>query len=80
MDKPRTPHLALEREGGILHIPRDGIVVLDASRTGDYLECPESYRRKWEGEGYQETSKALEIGTEFHALIAEHIRGLIRVP
>lgn len=79
MDKPRTPHLAIERTGEGLDkatLPPD-TVVIDASRVGDYLECPEKYRRKWEGEGFQEESEALTIGTDFHGIIATHVRSLI---
>lgn len=76
LGKPRTPHLQIERsilERGV----ETDVVILDASRVGDYLECPEKYRRLWEGEGYQDTGEALTIGTDFHSLIASHIRGIM---
>jgi hypothetical protein len=87
---PRIPHLKIEPEirntkwdkdpylgGGLAQHP-EKLVILDASRVGDYLDCPHAYLRKWEGEGYQETSEALTIGTDFHALVAQHIKSLIR--
>lgn len=79
MEKPRTPHLEFERnlKNELDKYPPD-LVVLDASRVGDYLECPEKYRRTWEGEGYQDSSDALEIGKDFHSLISTHITKLIR--
>ncbi len=76
MGRPRIPHLAIEPQIKLDNTTPD-LVVLDASRVGDYLECPESYRRKWEGEGYQDTSEALIIGTDFHAAIAAHIKSMI---
>lgn len=77
MGKPRIPHLAIETKIKLdNHDP--SLVILDASRIGDYLECPEKYRRKWEGEGFQEDSEALAIGTDFHGIIATHIRSLIK--
>ena len=78
MGKPRTPHLAIEREIKLDKQP-DDLVILDASRVDDYLGCPEQYRRKWEGEGFQEESEALTIGTDFHSLIAGHIKEMIHV-
>jgi hypothetical protein len=79
MDRPREEsHLKIENKmrGELDKLPPD-LVILDASRTGDFLACPESYRRKWEGPGYNETSEALVIGTDFHSLIAQHIRRLM---
>lgn len=78
MGKPRTPHLDFEREmkNELDKYPSD-LVVLDASRTSDYLECPEKYRNIWEGEGYQDESEALTIGSDFHDAIAKHIQSLI---
>ena len=79
MGKPRIPHLMIEREQNSLDkakLARD-TVVLDASRIGDYLECPEAYRRKWEGEGYQEESEALVIGTDFHQIVSQNISTLM---
>jgi hypothetical protein len=79
MDKPRTPHLAFEREKkNELDKSIKDLVILDASRVGDYLECPESYRRRWEGEGHQEEGEALTIGTDFHAAIATSIKEKIK--
>jgi len=76
MGKPRIPHLQIERDMLAKTVESD-VVILDASRVGDYLECPESYRRKWEGEGFQEENEALTIGTDFHMLVAAHIKSLI---
>lgn len=72
---PRVPHLEFERK---LDKSNNDLVVLDASRVGDYLECPEAYRKKWEGRGFSETSEALIIGTDFHSLVATHLRSLIK--
>lgn len=70
MGSPRTPHLILERE---LDKRDPDLVVLDASRVAEYLECPEAYRRKYEGEGYSETSEAMEVGTGLHSMVSAHI-------
>ncbi len=81
MDSPRIPHLQIEpaiRAEKSLDTDAESLVILDASRVGDYLACPESYRRTWEGEGFQETSEALTIGIDFHSAVAEHIKGLIK--
>jgi hypothetical protein len=80
MGKPRIPHLKIEPvvRSEWKDLKYGSLVVLDASRVGDYLECPESYRRKWEGEGYQEEGEALTIGTDFHSLVSEHIKSLIK--
>lgn len=79
MGKPRIPHLGLEAPGGPLDRTTldPDIVVIGASRIEDYLTCHEKYRVKWEGEGYNESSEALDIGTDFHALIATYIKTLI---
>jgi hypothetical protein len=71
----RTPHLEIERT---LDKSDPELVVLDASRVSDYLGCPEAYRRKWEGLGYSETSEALTIGSDFHALVAAHLKTLMK--
>lgn len=74
---PRTPHLEFERSFD----NRGGeVVVIDASRIGDYLECPESYRKKWEAPGFHEENDNLVIGSEFHSLVATHLRTLIAPP
>lgn len=75
MNAPRTPHLAVERE---LDKSDPDLVVLDASRVSEWLECPEAYRRKYEGEGYSETSEALTIGTDLHSRVSQHINGMKR--
>lgn len=74
---PRVPHLKIEREMKAGALPSD-LIILDASRVGDYLGCPEEYRRKWEDSGYSETSEALTIGSDFHSLVAAHLRTLIK--
>jgi hypothetical protein len=73
--EPRTPHLAFERELVTTEQPSD-LVIIDATRVGDYLECPEAYRKKWEGRGFHEESEALVIGSGFHELVANHLRAL----
>lgn len=87
----RIPHLLIEQEikrgmlppwqGPINADEYEGrlasLVVLDASRTSDYLNCPESYRRKWEGAGYHEETESLTIGSDMHTLIASHLRSLM---
>ena len=83
---PRIPHL--QEEANIkanwkldnAFSLSDELVVLDASRVGDYLACPESYRRKWEGAGFQEQNENLTIGSDMHTLIASHLRSLIKEP
>jgi hypothetical protein len=80
MGAPRIPHLKIERDNIQMcgNMVGPNVVVLDASRVGDYLECPESYRRKWEGEGFQEENENLTIGTDFHKLISQHITSLVK--
>jgi hypothetical protein len=75
LGSPRKPHSQLEEK--MASESKGDLVVLSSSRVGDYLECPESYRNKWEGEGFNETSEALDIGTDFHAMIATHIENMI---
>lgn len=87
--KPRTEsHLEIENriravqggaidmkpEGGyhIVYVPPD-LVVLDATRVNDWINCNEYYRRVWEGQGLREESEALEIGGDFHNLIGAHL-------
>lgn len=65
----RVPHLDFERDN---HFGLD-VVVIDASRVDDYLECPEKYRKGWEGHGYHEDNENLVIGNDFHSLIAAHL-------
>lgn len=75
----RIPHLDFEREYRQLHPDEDSsLVVLDATRISDYLLCPESYRKKWEGLGYQETNEALTVGGDFHDQVAERLGKLIK--
>lgn len=58
------------------------LVVLDATRMNEWLECHEKYRRLWEHKqgtelgGLHEESEALIIGTDFHQLIAQHLNGI----
>lgn len=77
----RAPHTDLEAKVRAGEPPFDNpeIVVLSSSRMGDYLGCPESYRRFWEGDGFSEESEALTVGSDFHAIAAAHIRSLIKV-
>jgi len=78
---PRTEsHLQIEND--LLQVKKqewrdtNELVVLDASRVGDWLHCHEFYRRLWEGAGLTEENEALTIGTEFHALIAAHLNSI----
>lgn len=80
---PREPHTALEARLSSSAtnplIPNGpAVVVLSSSRVGDYLACPEKYRRNWEGVGYHDESEALEIGRGFHETVAAHLSTLIR--
>lgn len=70
--KPRTPHLDFEREHGAALVDK-GVVILDATRTAAFLECPEKYRRLYEGSGTQEENENLVIGGDFHDLVAAHL-------
>jgi len=81
--EPRVPHLDIEATGPLR--PEglsDDVVVLDATRLNEYLECSEKYRRAYEmhggGQGSQDQSEALIVGKDFHDLIANHINGLIK--
>jgi hypothetical protein len=49
------------------------LVVLDASRVDDWINCHERYRRLWEGDGLTEDSEALTIGHDFHSIIETHL-------
>lgn len=77
----RTPHLEIERRlragDGILGAPDDAdIVVLDATRVGEWFECEEKYRRLWEGDGLRESNEALEIASDMHSALAAHYETL----
>lgn len=69
---PRVPHLDFERVNKF----DPSVVIIDSSRISDYLECPESYRRTWEGEGFQEENENLTVGSDFHTIIASHLMQL----
>ncbi len=71
----RTPHLEFERNLIAIEQPSD-LVVIDASRISDYLECPEKYRKTWEAPGYHEDSEALIVGAGFHELVANHLKSI----
>lgn len=76
---PRTQsHLTIENELRASGKVSNDVVVLDASRVGDWLHCHEFYRRLWEGEGLSEENEALEIGDEFHRIIAAHLKQIQR--
>ena len=72
---PRVPHTDLEAR--LAQTANPEMVVLSSSRVGDYLDCPEAYRRKWEGAGFNESSEALDVGTEFHSEIQDYLKGLM---
>lgn len=73
---PRTEsHLRIENE---LKDKPDDLVVLDATRVNDWINCHELYRRMWEGQGLRESSEALEIGGDFHKLLDAHLSSIMR--
>jgi hypothetical protein len=79
MGSPRQPHTELEKQirAGTFPGMTPTTVVISSSRVGDYLSCPERYRRAWEGEGFHEENENLEIGSDFHQLVGEHLTSLI---
>jgi hypothetical protein len=87
LGEPRTPHSDLEAliANGEFpgHVPPnpERVVVLSSSRVGDYLECPEKYRRMWEagGHGFGESQNDnLTIGSDFHLTVSEHLATMIK--
>lgn len=83
----RQPHTSLEARlapGATNPLIPDGtpnradVVVLSSTRVGDYLDCPEKYRRNWEGVGSHEDSEALEIGRDFHTIVESYLKTLIK--
>lgn len=53
------------------------LVVLSSSSIETWLGCKERFRRQYEGDGFEETSEALQLGSQFHSLRADYIRSLI---
>ncbi len=81
---PRQPHSGLEADTKTGALPglatsenMSNFVILSSSRVSDFLNCPEQYRRKWEGQGLNETSEALTVGQDFHEIIANYLRSLM---
>lgn len=60
------------------------LVVLDATRVNDYINCPEFYRRMWEktttsgARGLTEDSESLRVGKEVHDLIHGHLSEIMK--
>jgi hypothetical protein len=73
--QPRTQsHLAIENALLDKHkLDMSDLIVLDATRVGDWIGCHELYRRMWEGQGLREENENLEIGSRFHEIIAAHL-------
>lgn len=61
---PRVSHLDLERS---LNGVSPDLVVLDASRVGEYLNCHERYRKTYEENLVEPPGESLETGTVLHA-------------
>jgi hypothetical protein len=85
---PRDPHLAIEKtiRADLNHVDDTELVILDATRTKDWMSCHEYYRRLWEPTvdanglvqlGLSESSEALTIGTDFHSEADNYITELI---
>lgn len=76
---PRTHHKDLEDKlrAEFTGNPLD-LVVLSSSSVEMWLTCQEKYRRFYEGDGLSEDGEALTVGTDFHIMIAEHVRSLIK--
>lgn len=78
---PRDHHLELEESLRTEYIGKGGnpaeLVVLSSSSIEMFLGCQEKYRRFYEGEGMSESGDALQIGTDFHLSIKDHIQSLI---
>jgi hypothetical protein len=71
----RKPHSALEAKW--LDNRDESLVILSSSRVSDWLDCPESYRSKWEGKGFTEESETLAVGSDFHKLMEGHYGAMI---
>lgn len=74
---PRTEsHLQIENDmkTQLDDLPmRNDVVILDATRVADWINCHELYRRLWEGDGLHRENEDLEIGKDFHLLISAHL-------
>lgn len=69
----RVSHL--EQEKGMSGSTIEGLVILDATRIGDYINCHEKYRKNYEDGGVgwgQESGEALQIGTGLHACLEDY--------
>ena len=77
----RTHNVEIEEKLALEHEmkghPPGDLVVLSSSSLEKWLGCKEQYRRFYEGDGMEETSEALQLGTEFHLLMKEYYRSLI---
>lgn len=78
--EPRTEsHLGIENTmlAAMSEEQRRDLVVLDATRVADWMGCHELYRRLWEANnGLHEITEALQIGSDFHAIIAAHLNAI----
>lgn len=78
---PRDHHLELEESLRTGYAGSGGnpaeLVVLSSSSIEMFLGCQEKYHRFYEGEGMNESGEALQIGTDFHTIIKDHIVSLI---
>lgn len=70
----RTPHISLERP--LLVSGNDDLVILGATKVSTWFECQEKFRRLYEGAGLDESSEALTIGSDMHALLQTHYESL----
>lgn len=75
---PRTHNVEAEQKilSEFKGDPRD-LVVWSSSSLEKWLGCQEQYRRFYEGDGLEESGPALQLGSDFHALQASYIRGMI---
>ncbi len=78
---PRIPHLDIERKLRADEVIQPDVVVLDATRIGNWFECQEKYRRLWEASaladgtaiiGLTESSDALICGGDMHTALAAY--------
>lgn len=74
---PRVSHLKLERDLMEMVI-RPEVVILDATRTKEWLGCQERYRRTYEEGGHTEApGESLATGLAFHDLLHRYYTTLL---
>jgi hypothetical protein len=71
---PYIPHLQVMRDAAAQPTPP---LVLDATAITTYLECPESFRRRYIRGEDEPPSEALVFGSQFHAALDNYYKQLV---